>query len=47
LYWIELLTESGKVDHQTAAPVLVEAKELVAIAISSVNTAKRNSGVAA
>ncbi len=43
-YWIELLTESGKVDTQTAAPVLGEANELVAIAISSINTARRNSG---
>ena len=41
-YWIELLRESGKVDENTAAPVLSEANELVAIAISSINTAKRN-----
>jgi four helix bundle protein len=41
-YWIELLRESGKVDEKTAAPVLGEANELVAIAISSINTAKRN-----
>src|SRR5208337_2680130 len=43
-YWVELLSESGKVDANTAAPVLSEANELVAICISSVNTAKRNSG---
>ncbi len=42
-YWIELLSESGKVDEGTAAPVLREANELVAISISSINTAKRNS----
>src|SRR5712692_7064797 len=42
-YWIELLLESGKVDEGTAAPVLREANELVAISISSINTAKRNS----
>jgi four helix bundle protein len=41
-YWLELLTESGKVDEKTAAPVLGEANELVGIAISSINTAKRN-----
>jgi four helix bundle protein len=41
-YWLELLTESGKVDADTAAPVLGEANELVAIAIASINTAKRN-----
>jgi len=44
-YWIELLTESGKVDAAVAAPVVREANELVAIAISSINTAKRDSGL--
>jgi four helix bundle protein len=43
-YWIELPSESGKVDEKTAAPLLSEANELVAIAISSINTAKQNSG---
>jgi len=43
-YWIELLAESGKIDQKTAAPVLKEANELVAISISSINTAKQNSG---
>ncbi len=43
-YWVELLSESGKMDEKTAAPVLREANELVAISISSINTAKRNSG---
>jgi four helix bundle protein len=41
-YWLELLTESGKVDAKTVAPVVSEANELVAIAISSINTAKRS-----
>jgi four helix bundle protein len=45
-YWIELLSESGKVNEKTAAPVLSEANELVAISISSINTARRNSGIA-
>src|SRR6266480_334700 len=31
-FWTELLLESGKVDQQTAAPILDEANELVAIA---------------
>ena len=43
-YWIELLSESGKVDEKTAVPLLSEANELVAISISSINTAKQNSG---
>jgi len=43
-YWVELLVDAGKVDQQMAAPLLKEAKELVAITVSSINTAKRNSG---
>src|SRR5262245_10386702 len=30
-YWIELLTDSGKVDQDAARPLLKEASELVAI----------------
>ena len=41
-YWIELLVESGKVNQKAAAPILVKSNELVAISISSINTAKRN-----
>jgi len=41
-YWTELLVDSGKTDQQKAAPLINESRELVAIAISSVNTAKRN-----
>ncbi len=44
-YWVELLVESDKVDPKVAAPVLAEASELVAISISSINTAKRNRGL--
>ena len=42
-YWIELLVESGKASQTTAAPLLKEAGELVAISISSINTARQNS----
>ena len=42
--WVELLTDSRKAKPVVAAPVLREANELVAIAISSINTAKGNSG---
>ena len=41
-FWIELLVDSGKSDKQTAGPLLAEANELVAISISSITTAKRN-----
>jgi len=40
-YWIELLSDAGKVDHTTSAPLRQEADELVAIAVSSINTARK------
>src|SRR6266853_3641716 len=43
-YWIELLAAAGKVDLSRSKPLLQETDELVAISISSINTAKRNSG---
>ena len=42
-YWTELLVESGKIDCTEAQPLLKESGELVAISISSIKTAKRNS----
>ena len=42
-YWIELLSETGKIASDKATSLHQEAIELVAIAISSINTAKRNS----
>jgi len=41
-YWIELLSDAGKVDPATSAPLRQEADELVAIAVSSINTARRH-----
>jgi four helix bundle protein len=41
-YWLELLVDASKVAPQAAAPLLNEARELVAIIVSSINTAKRN-----
>ncbi len=43
-YWVELLVEADKVAQEAAEPLLKESRELVAIAVSSINTAKRNSG---
>ena len=42
-FWIELLQDAGKVQKRPDDPLLREANELVAIAISSINTARRNS----
>jgi len=42
-YWIELLTEAGKIDATKSTALHGEANELMAIAVSSINTARRNS----
>ena len=42
-FWIELLLDAAKADPHLARPLMVEANELVAIAASSINTARRNS----
>jgi four helix bundle protein len=39
-YWLELLTESGKVPAAKSAALNKEAGELVAIAVASINTAR-------
>jgi len=41
-FWIELLLDAAKTSTQTAGALLTEANELVAIAASSINTARRN-----
>jgi four helix bundle protein len=42
VYWIELLLEAGKAHKDDCAALLGEATELVAILVSSLNTARRN-----
>jgi four helix bundle protein len=41
-FWIELLVDAAKTNIQAAQPLLTEANELIAIAASSINTARRN-----
>jgi len=41
LYWIELLIESGHLSSEHAKDLIREAKELLAITIASIKTAKR------
>lgn len=43
-YWLELLVEDGKVPAVKAAPLIKEANELVAITVSSINTARKSGG---
>jgi len=40
LYWMELLTEAGLMPKAKLSPLMKEAKELLAIAIASINTAR-------
>jgi len=44
-YWIELLTEAGTIIANSSAPLHGEPNELVAIAVSSINTTRRNSNL--
>jgi four helix bundle protein len=43
LYWMELLMESGLANGHQVRTLMREADELVAIAVASINTARRNS----
>jgi four helix bundle protein len=44
-YWVELLAEAGKADPSNCSALHREADELVAIAVSSITTARRNSAM--
>ena len=41
-YWMELLVESGKIKLSKISALLQEAGELTAIAVSSINTARKS-----
>jgi len=41
-FWLELLVDSGKLDQATALPLIKESDELTAIAVSSINTARKS-----
>lgn len=43
-YWMELLVEDGIVAEVKAKPLIIEANELVAITVSSINTARKTGG---
>lgn len=43
-YWMDLLVEAGKLNPKAAAPLIQEAGELTAIAVASVNTARKSGG---
>ena len=41
-YWMELLAEAGKIKAGKTSALLQEARELTAIAVSSINTARKS-----
>jgi four helix bundle protein len=41
-YWLELLVESGKIKSAKISELMQEAGELTAIAVSSINTARKS-----
>ena len=41
IYWMELLVEGGLLDKQRLNNNVIEAKELLAITVSSINTARK------
>ena len=41
-YWLELLVEGGKATETKAGTLMKEASELVAIAVASINTARKS-----
>ena len=43
-FWLELLVDSKKINRATAAPLIQEAGELTAIAVSSINTVRKTGG---
>ena len=43
-YWLDLLVSAGKLSVNTAAPLIREADELTAIAVASINTARKSGG---
>ena len=42
IYWMELLIDAGLVTEERVAFLLDEANQLVAIAVSSIKTARKN-----
>jgi four helix bundle protein len=43
-FWMEMLVESGKIKSSKTSALMKEAGELTAIAVSSINTARRSNG---
>ena len=43
-YWLELLVDAGMIGPKPAAPLIREASELTAVAVASINTARKSGG---
>ena len=42
IYWIETLVDAGLVKQKLVEPLILEAREIVAITVSSIKTARKN-----
>jgi four helix bundle protein len=43
-YWLDLLISAGKLRRESARPLICESGELTAIAVTSINTARKSGG---
>jgi four helix bundle protein len=43
-YWLDLIVSAGKLSRESAALLIAEANELMAITVSSINTARKSGG---
>ena len=43
-FWLEMLVDAEKLESAAAAPLIQESGELTAIAVSSINTARKSGG---
>jgi four helix bundle protein len=43
-YWLDLLISAGKVTRESATPLISESGELTAIAVTSINSARKSGG---
>ena len=42
LFWLEIITEIELLEHRLTAPLIKEGNEILAIVVSSINTARKN-----
>ena len=45
IFWMELLVESGLINEQRIKDLMAEANEILAITVSSINTARKRTKI--